>query len=56
MEIERENKIQFWDNECIGKGSLRNQFPRIYAINQEKNMVVEEAFRGRIVEGSGIRM
>lgn len=41
-QLGRGNHINFLDCERIGKGSLRNQFPRIYAIAQRKNMVVEE--------------
>lgn len=39
------NNICFWDDKWTGRGSLRNHFPKIYAIAQRKNMV-EEVIRG----------
>lgn len=41
----RGNKIHFWLNEWVVGGTLKRQFPRIYAIAQSKNMFIEDAYR-----------
>lgn len=51
LEVGEGAQNHFWMDEWIGKGSLKDQFPRIFAIAQFKNMVVEEAY----IEGNGSR-
>lgn len=38
----RGNCIHFWDDDWSGRGTLRDQFPRIYALAIRKDVVVEE--------------
>lgn len=38
------NKIWFWLDGWADGGSLKRQFPRIYAIAQLKNMFMEDAY------------
>lgn len=41
----RGNRIDFWLDGWVVGGSLKRQFPRIYAIAQPKNMLIEDAYR-----------
>lgn len=41
----RGNRIHFWLDEEVIDGRLKNQFPRIYAIAQSKNMFIEDPYR-----------
>lgn len=43
--VSRGNKILFQEDECVGRGSLKTHFLRVYAIAQSKSISVEESYR-----------
>lgn len=40
------DQIRFWDDEWVGNFSLKDKYPRIFAVTQNKNMFVNEANKG----------
>lgn len=45
--IGRDNVIKFWEDEWLERGSLKNQFLRVYNFVTRKDVEVGKVFRGR---------